>query len=529
VLQKIRKLFLDLVVYGTGDVATHVVGLLLLPFFTNVLNPTDYGVWSLLLTTSLIAKIVFRWGVDASFMRFFYDCEDDADRQRLASTIFFFLLAANGTTLAGALVAAPFYSGWLFGVGGQTVALQLMLASTFVGGFFFLPFHVFRIRGQARKFALLTFTRSVSTLVMRIVLVLGLHFSVMGLVLSEFLVTVAFALVLLRWFAPLLRPTFSRGTLREVLRFGLPRVPHGIAQQVVGPATDAYLLQWLLVGGSVARLATVGLYQVGSSLGLAMKFFLSAFEYAWAPFYFQTMKEKDAKRTFATITTYGIAVLVLLAAGLSAVSWDLVRLMTKPNFHGAAVVIPWIAVAVTLQGVYLLTSIGMNITKHTEYYPVAAGAAAAANVAANIVLIPRFGILGPAWANVISYAVMTGIAFTLSQRFYPIRYEYGRIARVAASGVIAYVAAAVLLPHLESAFAGVLLKGVTVVVVYPATLGLIGFFRPHELAHIESLAGRLRAARGRKATAPAAPASAIAAPEAQDEDDPNAPVFEEDR
>lgn len=527
--QKVKALFLDLVVYGTGDVATHLVGLLLLPFFTNFLDPEDYGIWSLLLTASLVAKIIFRWGVDASFMRFFYDCEDDGARQRLASTIFFFLLAANGLILLVALVTAPFYSERLFHVPGQTVALQLMIASTFVGGFFFLPFHVFRIRGQARRFAFLTFTRSATTLVSRIVLVLGLRFGVMGLVLSEFGVTLAFACVLLRSFAPLVRPVFSRDTLREVLRFGLPRVPHGIAQQILGPTTDAYLLQVLLVGSGVARLATIGLYQVGSSLGLALKFFLSAFEYAWAPFYFQTMKEKDAQRTFATITTYAVAVLVLMSAGLSAVATDLVHLMTKPKFHEAAVVIPWICVAVTLQGVYLLTSIGMNITKHTEYYPVAAGAGAASNILANIILIPRYGILGPAWSNVISYAVLAGVAFVLSQRLYPIRYEYGRIARVVVAGIGAYLAAVFIVPDFRLAAVGLLTRGITVVVVYPAVLGATGFFHVEELARIKTLVAALRSARGRKAeAAKAVPVSGAPGSAVVEEDAAVMPGFEQE-
>jgi O-antigen/teichoic acid export membrane protein len=505
VFQKVKTLFLDLVVYGTGDVATHIVGFLLLPLFTNFLSRDDYGVWGVLLTASLIAKIVFRWGVDASFMRFFYDCENEAARQRLASTIFFFLLAANGAILLVALAGAPFYSARLFRIPGQTLALQLTILSTFVGGFFFLPFHVFRIRGQAKQFAALTFTRSATTLGTRVVLVLVLHFGVMGLVLSEFLVTLAFSLVLLRWFSPLLRPVFSRDTLRAVLRFGLPRVPHGIAQQIVGPTTDPLLMAWLLPGSGLQNLQAIGLYQVGASLGLALKFFLSAFEYAWAPFYFQTMKEEGARRTFSVITTYGIAVLVLLAAGLSAVSSDLVRLMTKPAFHEAAVVIPWIAIAVTLQGVYLLTSIGMNITKHTEYYPVAAGAAAAANIAANIVLIPRFGILGPAWSNVISYAVLAAVAFVLSQRFYPIRYEYGRIARIVAAGAAAYLAAVLVVPAVRLAVIGVLARGFVVVAVYPTTLGITGFFRKQELARLETMVRQLRSARRRKSgPAPAA-------------------------
>ena len=367
--QKVKTLFLNLAVYGMGDVATHLVSFLLLPVFTRFLDPQSYGIWQLLLTASLIAKIVFRWGVDASFMRFFHECEDERARQRLASTIFFFLLAANGVILLVALLLAPVYSERLFGVPGQTLALQVTIVHTFIGGFFFLPFHVFRMRGATRQFAILSFSRSAATLTTKVLLVTVVQFGVMGLVWSEFLVTLAFSFVLWRWFAPLLRPVFSRQTLREVFRFGLPRVPHGIALQIVGPATDSYLIRALLPAGNVEILRTIGLYGVGSGIGLALKLFLSAFEYAWAPFYFQTMKEPDAKRTFAAITTYGLGVLVLMSAGLSATAVDLVRLMTAPQFREAARVIPWITVAVTLQGVYLLTSIGLNITKRTQVLP----------------------------------------------------------------------------------------------------------------------------------------------------------------
>ena len=496
--QKIKAISLNVAVYGMGDVATHIVSLLLVPFFTRRLDPFDYGVWNMLLTASLVAKIIFRWGVDASFMRFFYDCEDDKSRQRLASTILFFLLAANGAILLVALVAAPFYSESYFKAPGQTLPLQLMIVSTFIGGFFFLPFHVFRIRSQARLFSMLTFTRSASTVASRVLLVLVFHYGVMGLVVSELVITSAFALILLRWFVPLVRPVFSRQTLKEVLRFGLPRVPHGIAQQIVGPTTDPVLMSVLLVGTGRENLGTIGLYGVGSSFGLALKFFLTAFEYAWAPFYFQTMKEKDAQRTFSTITTYGLAVLVLLAAGLSGVASDLVRLMAAPQYHTAWRVIPPITIAVTLQGWYLLTSIGMNITKRTQYYPLAAGAAAASNVLANIILIPRFGMMGPAWSNVISYAVLAGVAFVLSQKFYPIQYEYGRIARVLIAGAVSYLAAVLLVPDIRLAVFGLLVRGTTVLAVYPAVLGLTGFFHAKEIARLKALALQLRSARARK-------------------------------
>jgi O-antigen/teichoic acid export membrane protein len=203
------------------------------------------------------------------------------------------------------------------------------------------------------------------------------------------------------------------------------------------------------------------------------------------------------------------------------------RLMTDPAYHEGWTVIPPITVAVTLQGWYLLTSIGLNITKRTQYYPLAAGAGAAANVAANVVLIPRFGILGPAWANVISYAVLAGVAYVFSQRFYPLRYEWGRIARVVAAGVSGWAVAVFLVPQFGHPLSGILASGTAVVLVFAAVLAATGFLRPQELEQLARLAGQLRAARRRRSQPQTA--GATSDPDTAAAEDPNAAVFEEDR
>jgi O-antigen/teichoic acid export membrane protein len=168
-----------------------------------------------------------------------------------------------------------------------------------------------------------------------------------------------------------------------------------------------------------------------------------------------------------------------------------------PAYAAGGPVITWTAVGVLFQGIYLLTSIGLNITKRTQFYPVSTIAGAACNVGLNFFLIPRFGILGAAWANAAAYGLQAGVAYRLSQRFYPIRYEWGRLARVAAAAAAAYWLAAVL-PSMRP-FAGFLLRGTTVVVVMGVLLGVSGFFRPDELRVLQSLR--------RRPTAPITPAS----------------------
>ncbi len=490
--QKIRELTRNLAIYGLGDVAIQLVNFLLLGVYVQYLSKEDYGVLALLGSVEAIAKLFFRWGVDGSFMRFWYDCPDDRARQRLASTLFFFLLAVNGILLVGAAVAAPRLADWL-GAPGYALALQLVLLNTFAIGFTFIPFHVLRMEQRAREFSVLAFARSAATLLLRLSLVVGFGYGVMGVVVADLVVTSALLVVMIRWFAPLIRPVLSTPVLRDSLAFGLPRVPHGFAQQVIAVGDKFVLNQFV-------PLELLGVYSMGVSVGLIQKVFLAAFEYAWAPFYYATVREPNAPRVFSAVTTYGVATLALMTAGLSAIAADLLEAVTHGQYTSAAGVVAWTSLGVFFQGVYLMTSIGLNITRQTRYYPVATAIAAAANIGLNFALIPRYGIMGAAYANGIAYAAQAALAYSFSQRFYPVAYEWGRLARVAVAAGVAYAAGAAL-PSMHPV-GGVLARGCTVVIVMSLGLWAGGFLKPEELAVLK----RIRIARSDAGGSVATPA-----------------------
>jgi len=286
---------------------------------------------------------------------------------------------------------------------------------------------------------------------------------------------------MLRWFAPLLRPMFSRDVLRQSLGFGLPRIPHGFAMQLMAVGDRFVMTRFLGV-------QDIGVYSMGVSFGLIEKIVLGAFEYAWAPFYYATAREPDATRVFSAVATYGIAILALMTAGLSAIAADLLAIVTHGQYVAAAGVVAWTAVGVFFYGVYLLTSIGLNITSKTAYYPVTTAVGATLNIGLNFALIPRFGIIGAAWANGAAYAVQAALAFRFSQRFYPIRYEYGRISRVIVAALIAFLAAK-MLPSM-AAPGGLISRGTAVVVIMSSLLWVSGFFNADEIGALRTLRAR---------------------------------------
>ena len=157
----------------------------------------------------------------------------------------------------------------------------------------------------------------------------------------------------------------------------------------------------------------------------------------------------------------------------------------------SADIVAWTAVGVFFYGIYLLTSIGLNLTSRTEYYPVSTAIRRGLNIALNLVLVPRVGIIGAAWANGAAYAIQAGVACSLAQRFYPVTYEYGRLARAVAAGGAAYVVAR-LLP-LPLGLVGLFVRGATVVVVMGGLLWLTGFFDAEELQSLNARRRRHRA------------------------------------
>ena len=486
---RVRHLSKGVAIYGAGDAAVHVVNFLMLPVYVKggFLRQEDYGAVGILLSIEAIVKVISRWGLDGAFMRLYHDHAATGTLARLASTLVWFILAVDLVVIGAALALSGWMGARLFDGAAYLPALRLMLVNVLLLSVTFVPFHLMRIRNEAVTYSALVFARSVGTLILRIVFVIGLNWGVTGLYFSDVVMTIALLPILWRWFQPVLGALFSPADLRSALRFGLPRVPHGVAQQALEAGNKLLLQRYI-------PLRELGVYQNGVTLGTGVRFFTSAFETAWAPFYYETARQPDAHTVFRRMTTYGVAVLTLLAAVTTAVSYDVILLMLGSDWLGATRVIPFIAIGLAAQGVYLLTSIGLNLTKRTEFYPVATFAALGVGIGLGFWLMPRYGTVGAAIAFMLAYVTQTVVAFLLSQRVYPIEYEIGRLIRVVAAGILAGLAGSWVMPAVHPLM-GLVLRAALACAVYGAVLAATGFFRAGERAFAREMIDRLRRRR----------------------------------
>jgi O-antigen/teichoic acid export membrane protein len=481
-LTNVRRISRQLVAYGTSDVLVLVISFVLLPIYTRVLTPREYGALALLLVIEAVLKILNRWGLDAAFLRFYYEQADDEGRKTLGGTVAGFVALADGLMAALLLLFAGPINRALFGSLEFIWPYRMLIVNGFLSTFLFLPFTLLRIQERARRFASLTFALSFGTIVLRLLLVVVLRLGLLGIVLADIVMTVALLVILGGTLRTMIGWRFSSHQLREVLGYGLPYVPNGVLTHVMGMG-DRFIL------GMFMPLTDVGIYLIAASVATLIKYFPVAFDVAWTPFAYDSMQRRDAPALFARMASYAFAVLVGLLVALSGLAPPLLKLVLPGDYSAVGPLIPILALALAVQTVRSVPATSLNISKKTAIYPTVAAIGAVVSVSMYFALIPRYGMYGAAAALLISQLATTAFMVVLAQRAYRIPYELHRLAKVMVVGGFTYGAMVVAAPGTSwwtvAGRAGLL-------VLFPIGLLLLRFLRPHELNDIKKLISSFR-------------------------------------
>lgn len=477
----VRRISRQLFAYGTADVLVLAISFLLLPIYTRVLSPREYGALALLLVVEAVLKIVNRWGLDAAFLRFYYECPQE-QRGTLAGTIAGFFALANGALAALLLIFGAPLNRALFDSLEFIWPYRLLVLNLFLSTFLVLPFTLLRIQERARLFATLNFSLSFGTIVLRLLLVVALRWGLFGILLADVLMTLAMLVALSGVMRSMISWTFSSAQLREILRYGFPFVPNGVLTHVMGMG-DRFIL------GIYMPLREVGFYLIAGSVAALIKYFPVAFDVAWTPFAYDSMQRRDAPALFARMATYAFAVLVASLVVLCGLGPPLMDLMLPLEYRAVGPLVPILALALAIQTVRSLPGTSLNLAKKTGVYPTVTAAGAIISVAAYFALIPRFGMYGAAYASLISQVLTTALMIYLAQRAYRIPYEVGRLIKATAVGAVTY--AAMIVTVSGSTWRTVAVR-IGLLALFPAGLLLLRFLRPHELADIKKLLASVR-------------------------------------
>lgn len=457
------------------------VSFLLLPVYTRVLSPREYGALALLLVLEAVLKIVNRWGLDAAFLRFYYEVPA-AERRVLAGTIAGFFALVNGVLAVILLVSASPINRAIFDSLEFIWPYRLLIVNLFLSTFLVLPFTLLRIQERAKVFAGLNFGLSAGTIVLRLILVVALRLGLFGILFADVLMTIVMLALVTPTLRSMIEWRFSRARLHDVLSYGFPYVPNGVLTHIMSMG-DRFIL------GMYMPLRDVGFYLIAGSVAALIKYFPVAFDAVWTPFAYDSMQRNDAAALFARMGTYAFAVLVASLVVLSGLGPPLMDLMLPADYRAVGPLVPILALGLAIQTVRALPGTSLNIAKKTTIYPTVTAVGAVISTASYFALIPRFGVYGAASAMVISQLLTTILMIHLAQKAYRIPYESRRLLKIVAVGALTYAAmiAAVSGSSWRTVAVRVFLLG-----LFPVGLLFLRFLQPHELADIRKLLANVR-------------------------------------
>jgi O-antigen/teichoic acid export membrane protein len=500
--EKILRLGKETAIYGLSTILGRLLNFLIVPLYANVLLPAENGIIANIYAYIAFAYVIFCYGMEPAYMRFVSSLELGDRRQNFS--IPFLSLSVTSVALAAVIHGCAGGIGSLIGAeAGNERLVQYAGWILCLDALAVIPFASLRMERKAKVFAGLKVLNISTNLALNLVFLLVFRMHAEGVFLANLLASALTLVAMLGIVARNLSFRFPPGLYRHVLKFGLPYIPAGlagIAMQVI----DRPIVK------ALTNDATLGIYQLNYRLGIFMMLIVGMFDYAWRPFFLTHANDPDAKPLFARVFTYFTLGMVTIFVGVSFFIDDAVRMTVfgkqffPPAYWSGTEIVPWVLLAYMFTGAYVVFMVGVYLEKKTQYLPLVSGFGAALNVGANFLLIPRLGILGAALATLASYVVMAGGMYLVSQKFYRVPYEWGKVARAAAAAAVAFIGVK-LLGLAPLALGAIALKAV-VFVAFLVSLWPLGVIDHRELA---ATARAVRTLFSKSSHSPATPSDTV--------------------
>jgi O-antigen/teichoic acid export membrane protein len=481
-LKRILDLLGDSLAYGVSGLLGQLIGFLLLPLYSRLLTPSDYGVLAMLAFLPQMFTLLAASGVKSAVYKQFYKIPSDAHRRIVLSTAAVSVLLSCSVILLVSLLSAKLIARWLVGDESAMDLVRLSLVSAAITTLVDIPLVGLQAVRKAKTVGLLNICQLLAIVSATIYLVAWLRWGVLGVVVGSLVGSIFSALICFGTTARSFALGIDWRIWREMAAYSLPFLPHRL-QATAMIFFGEYMIRTHL------GLEEVGLYNVAARFALPIGFLFGAIQQAWIPYKFKVFAEDPNPGTFFRSTlTYFMFVLTYLWLGISLWGPEALRLMTPAVFHPAAALVWALALMRSAQAFAPMTATGIELGKDTRTVPLTSLASLITMIIAGVTLVPMFGAFGAAFATTLAWLAMAAGFFIIGQRHVRVHYDWVSVGGLCATAA-AFVIAGQCVQSLELWIRLIVMALLSI--AYPCGAWLILLRSPTERHRMEILASRL--------------------------------------
>jgi O-antigen/teichoic acid export membrane protein len=426
-LDNFKKITKNTLIYSVGQVAPKLVGLILLPFFTDpeFLSADDYGKLSMLEAASMFLISVFGLGLNYALERWYFDKDYIDKRKSIVFTLLVATIVITGIVWGFLSLFSADISVLLTGREDWVSLINLLFMCSAIESVILIPLTLLRLEEKPLYYVASNIIRFFLYLALTFVFLISLKRGLEGIYEAR-LISLGGILLILS--VPLIKNIsfrFDFGALKDMILFRLPLVLSTISY-VIFNITDRFSLRFL----SKASFTDVGVYSLGFTITNSVKVVVvSAIWLSVRPMIYKMMHEEGNLRFYSKLMKYMIFGVAFLLLAITVFGQEAIALLAKGDvFETSFMIIPIISLAIIFDTLKEISqSIGLIIKKKTGVIAVMVILATILNLSLNILLIPYLNIFGAAISTTISQFFFFIVIYRYSQKQFRIPYEIKRI------------------------------------------------------------------------------------------------------
>ena len=451
----LEKLAKQTAIYGISTIVVRFLSYLLTPVYTYTFSQATYGIVTDIYALIPFALVLLSMGMESSFFRFTAkaeaegsSAEDVAARKRrvfattwganIVAALIFFLVVVVCRQDVAHLMGAAYEAHPEYVV--MVAAIILVDVATMI------PFSRLREQGRALRFVALKAVNVVVNVGLAIAfLAAGLYDTAFGVGwvfvanLAASVVTLLLILPTTEWTAP----RIERRLLRKIFIYSLPLLIGGVAG-TAGEFLDRQMIKYLLPDD--ISMAQLGVYGAITKIAVVMTLFTQMYRLAAEPFFLSNFTKEEFVESNAAALKYFVMASMLIFLGI-ALFRDVFALIVGRSFREGIDILPVVLGANILAGVWLNLSFWYKREEKTQFALYVTFTGLAVVVVLGLLMVPRWGYRGAAWARLGAEAAMVVVSLWLNRRYFPTPYDFGRIAEYVVAGVALYLASEALLHY----------------------------------------------------------------------------------
>lgn len=465
---------------GSVDLLIRLAGFGLLLVYTRYLSPTEFGVLALLYVTVRVVDTVVVQGMTSAVARaWMQHAEAEGREQQIAlSTAFWYTLGSSTLAFGAFALAAGPVNQMLFEEASRAEVVRWFAIAGILRATQNVPRQILRVQRARIGTGVMELGDFVVAACLNIFFVVFAKMGLLGIAYAEVIREGVFLAITLVCARAHLQFAFSKPELRALLRNGLPKVPRGLSY-LAASVSDRFFL------AHFAATAHLGLYAFGYRFAELLDLGTRPLITALSELHRLGRDKSDHGRALVgRFMTYFVALVGVLGLAIVVFTKPLLDVVTPIDYYPVVRIVPLLVLALCLAATQRALLLGVQIQHGPQVVPRVMSVAALVNLACNFWWIPRHGMWGAAVATAITHAFLCIVAFVLDRRHFGTRHEFGRLVRILTSLAIAYAISVWATPE---NLVGQIAAALAVVLLYPALLGVFGFYTEDELERLREL------------------------------------------